>query len=102
WWALLARSWAILASGRGNRHDVAVWCRTQPLRYLPGGIWAPTSRVALVGGSAVDRVATVTAENVVALCAALAVAGAALAAGGRLAWAPLVLAVAIPPAAARL
>jgi len=102
WWALLARSWAILASGRANRRDIAMWCRTQPLRYLPGGIWAPTSRVVLVGGSAVDRLATVTAENVVSLCAALAVGGAALAAGGRLAWAPLVVAVAVPAAAAGL
>jgi hypothetical protein len=102
WWVLLARGWAILASGRANRHDVGVWCRTQVLRYLPGGIWAPTSRVVLVGGSAVDRLATVAAENVVSLCAALAVGGVAFAASGRPAWAALALAAAVPPAAARL
>jgi glycosyltransferase 2 family protein len=102
WWALLARGWAILASGRANRPDVGVWCRTQVLRYLPGGIWAPTSRVVLVGGSAVDRLATVAAENVVSLCAALAVGGVAFAASGRPAWALLALAAAVPPAATRL
>ncbi|MEA2382318.1 MAG: hypothetical protein QOH72_2289 [Solirubrobacteraceae bacterium] len=102
WWALLARGWAILASGRTTRHDVGLWCRTQVLRYLPGGIWAPTSRVALVGGSVVDRLATVAAENVVSLCAALALGGVALAASGRPAWAALVLAAAVPMAATRL
>jgi hypothetical protein len=101
WWTLLARGWAILASGRTTRHDVGQWCRTQVLRYLPGGIWAPTSRVVLVGGSAVDRLATVAAENVVALCAALAVGGAGLAAGGRPLWGALVLAPAAPVLAAR-
>jgi glycosyltransferase 2 family protein len=102
WWVLLARGWAILASGRANRADVGMWCRTQVLRYLPGGIWAPTSRVVLVGGSAVDRVATVAAENLVSLCAALAIGGVALAAAGRPVWAALVLAVAVPFAARRL
>src|SRR3954462_14332495 len=96
WWALLARSWAILASGRANRGDVAMWCRTQPLRYLPGGIWAPTSRVVLVGGTAVDRLATVAAENVVSLCAALGLGGLALALGGRPAWALVALAPVAP------
>src|SRR6201989_194739 len=79
WWTLLARGWAILASGHAAREDMGMWCRTQVLRYLPGGIWAPTSRVVLVGGSAVDRVATVAAENIVSLVAALALGGAALA-----------------------
>ena len=102
WWILLARGWAILASGRTTAGDMGLWCRTQVLRYLPGGIWAPTSRVALVGGSGVDRLATVAAENVVSLCAALAVGGAALAASGRPVAAVLAVAVAIPPAAARL
>jgi hypothetical protein len=102
WWTLLARGWAILASGRTTGHDMGMWCRTQVLRYLPGGIWAPTSRVVLVGGSAVDRLATVAAENVVALCAALALGGAALGLSGRPAWAALVLAPAVPVVAARL
>jgi hypothetical protein len=102
WWTLLARGWAILASGHAARQDMGMWCRTQVLRYLPGGIWAPTSRVVLVGGSAVDRVATVAAENVVSLVAALALAGAALALSGRPMWGLLVAALLIPPAGLRL
>jgi hypothetical protein len=101
WWVLLARGWSILAAGRSEREHMAMWCRTQVLRYLPGGIWAPTSRVVLVGGTATDRIATVAAENVVALCAALAVGGAAFALSGRPLWAILVLAPVAPIAAAR-
>lgn len=96
WWVLLAGGWAVLAGGRWNRGHLGQWCRTQALRYLPGGIWAPVSRVAVVGGSALDRISTVAAENVIALCAALAVGGAALALDGRWAWAPLVLVVVVP------
>jgi glycosyltransferase 2 family protein len=102
WWTLLARGWAILASGHRTRRDMGQWCRTQVLRYLPGGIWAPTSRVVLVGGSPVDRLATVAAENVVALCAALSIGGVAMALGGRPAWAACALAPVVPVAAARL
>ena len=102
WWTLLARGWAILASGHAAREDMGMWCRTQVLRYLPGGIWAPTSRVVLVGGSPVDRVATVAAENVVSLVAALALGGAALALSGRPVWGLLVAALLIPPAGLRL
>jgi glycosyltransferase 2 family protein len=102
WWTLLARGWAILASGRTTGHDMGMWCRTQVLRYLPGGIWAPTSRVVLVGGTTVDRLATVAAENVVALCAALSLGGLALGLSGRPAWAALVLAPVVPVVAARL
>ena len=102
WWTLLARGWAILASGHAARQDIGMWCRTQVLRYLPGGIWAPTSRVVLVGGSPVDRVATVAAENVVSLVAALALGGAALALSGRPVWGLLVAALLIPPAGLRL
>jgi hypothetical protein len=102
WWTLLARGWSILASGRTTRADMGQWCRTQVLRYLPGGIWAPTSRVVLVGGTAVDRLATVAAENVVALCAALSIGGLAMALGGRSAWAACALAPVVPVVAARL
>jgi glycosyltransferase 2 family protein len=102
WWILLARGWSLLAAGRTSRHELGLWCRTQVLRYLPGGIWAPTSRVALVGGSAIDRLATVASENVVSLCAALALGGLAMAAGGRPAWAALVFAPLLPVAGARL
>jgi hypothetical protein len=96
WWVLLAGGWAVLAGGRWSREGVGQWCRTQALRYLPGGIWAPVSRVAVAGGTALDRLSTVAAENLIALCAALTVGGVALAATSRWAWLPLALAVAVP------
>src|SRR4051812_13287103 len=102
WWLLLARGWSLLAAGRTTRGEMGLWCRTQVLRYLPGGIWAPTSRVALVGGSAVDRLATVAAENVASLAAALALGGLAMAASGRPAWGALVLVLFVPVAGVRL
>jgi hypothetical protein len=102
WWLLLARGWAVLVSGRARRPDVAAWCRTQALRYLPGGIWAPASRAVIVRGTVVDKLSTVGAENALALCAALAIAGATLAGAGDLRWLPLVLVLAAPPVAARL
>ncbi len=102
WWTLLARGWALLMSGAWTRADAVTWCRTQALRYLPGGIWAPASRLAVVGGSARVRLSTVAAENVGALCAALAVGGAGLFLSGRPAWLPLVLGLAAPALLARL
>jgi glycosyltransferase 2 family protein len=102
WWVLLARGWALLMSGHATRADVSLWCRTQTLRYLPGGIWAPASRVAAVKGTAQDRLGTVAAENVIALCAALAVGGVALTLSGEPWWLPLALMVIVPVLAARL
>lgn len=101
WWVLLARGWALLVSGAWTRVDAATWYRTQALRYLPGGIWAPASRVAVAGGSARERVSVVAAENVGALCAALVVGGACLAASGRVAWLGLIAAAAVPALLAR-
>src|ERR1700704_406713 len=80
WWLLLARGWAGLATGHSTAEDVGTWCRTQTLRYLPGGVWAPASRVTILRGGWLDRLSTVAAENVIALCTALAVGGVALAA----------------------
>jgi hypothetical protein len=102
WWLLLARGWALLVTGRANREDVRRWCRTQALRYLPGGIWAPVSRATIVPGSLLDRVSTVGAENVVALCCAVSVGGAAMALSGRPVYAAAVPAGALPLIAARL
>ncbi|MEA2126949.1 MAG: glycosyltransferase 2 family protein [Solirubrobacteraceae bacterium] len=102
WWVLLARGWALLMSGRWTRTDAATWCRTQALRYLPGGIWAPASRLAVAEGGAADRLRTVAAENIGALVAGLAVGGLGLALAGRVAWAPLVLAPLAPALLARV
>jgi hypothetical protein len=101
WWVLLARGWALLLRGHVTRHDLGGWTRTQALRYLPGGIWAPASRFVTIRGPAVDRLATVGAENVLALCAALAIGGVALAVAGHPVWLLAVLAAAVPALAAR-
>lgn len=102
WWLLLARGWGILVTGRATAKDVSAWCRTQTLRYLPGGIWAPASRAAIVHGGLVQRLSTVAAENVLALCAALTVGGVALAASGAPLWLALILTIAVPVVAPRL
>lgn len=101
WWLLLGRGWALLSTGHVRRGDISTWCKTQSLRYLPGGIWAPASRVAIVRGSLLDRLSTVAAENLIALCAALALGGLALGLSGDLAWLPLVLVIGAPAIAAR-
>jgi hypothetical protein len=102
WWVLLARGWALLVTGTSRRSDVSVWCRTQAIRYLPGGIWAPASRVTLLPGTLSDKLSTVGAENVIALSAAAAIGGAAFAAAGKLEWLPLAVVVAAPVVASRL
>jgi hypothetical protein len=102
WWVLLAGGWSVLAAGRWTWADVGRWCRTQPLRYLPGGIWAPVSRVAVTEGTALDRVSTVVAENLIALCAAATLGGALLALSGEAVWGLLLLSAAVPLAAGRL
>jgi glycosyltransferase 2 family protein len=102
WWLLLARGWALLVTGRSRRRDVSTWCRTQALRYLPGGIWAPASRVVIVRGSLLDKLATVAAENVIALCAALAIGGVTLAAAGDVRWLALTPVIAAPLLASHL
>ncbi len=102
WWVLLARGWALLVSGTSRRTDISTWCRTQVLRYLPGGIWAPVSRVVAVRGTVLDKFSTVAAENIVALCAALSIGGVSLALTGDLRWLPLALVVVAPVVGSRL
>jgi hypothetical protein len=102
WWLLQARGWSILMRDRLTRHDVSVWCRTQALRFVPGGFWAPASRTTVVRGGPLEKLSTVGAENLVALCAAIALGGGLLAASGRLWWLPLVLLLAVPFLALRL
>ena len=101
WWLLLASGWGLLVAGSVRRSDIGTWCRTQTLRYLPGGLWAPASRVVVVRGRMLDKFATVAAENVIALCAALALGGIALAASGEPAWAALGLVIVVPAVASR-
>jgi uncharacterized membrane protein YbhN (UPF0104 family) len=96
WWLLLASGWGLLVAGSVRRADISTWCRTQALRYLPGGLWAPASRVVAVRGRMLDKFATVAAENVIALFAALALGGLALAAAGRPLWLLAVPALALP------
>jgi len=102
WWLLLAWGWGVLLTGTAQRADIGTWCKTQALRYLPGGFWAPAARVVVVRGRMFDRLATVAAENVIALCAALALGGVALAVSGRIWWLPVALVIALPTAASRL
>jgi hypothetical protein len=102
WWLLLARGWALLVAGRLTRADFSVWCRTQALRFLPGGFWAPASRVTVGEGRMLDRLLTVAGENVLALAAATAVGGAALVATQSVAWLGLTAALAVPAVASRL
>jgi glycosyltransferase 2 family protein len=93
WWLLLARGWAVVLAGRSSRGDIGTWCRTQALRFLPGGFWAPASRATIVHGRTLDKLSTVAAENLLALCAALAIGGVCLGLSGQ--WWYLALAPAL-------
>jgi uncharacterized membrane protein YbhN (UPF0104 family) len=101
WWLLLAGGWGLLLAGQVHRADVGIWCRTQALRYLPGSLWAPASRVVIVRGHLLDRFATVGVEAMLGLCAAVALGGAALALSGRLVWLALALSIALPALVSR-
>jgi uncharacterized membrane protein YbhN (UPF0104 family) len=59
-------------------------------RYVPGGIWAVAARATTVSGRVRDKVAAVTAENVIVCLVSLAVGGAWVA-GVDARWFPLVL-----------
>jgi hypothetical protein len=102
WWLGLGRGWSLILDGRTAWADISVWCRTQALRFLPGGFWAPASRVFVVHGTPLDRLATVAGENVLALSAALTIGGVALAVSGRPLWAGLAVALAAPLAGAHV
>jgi glycosyltransferase 2 family protein len=89
WWLLLASGWGLLVEGRVRRADVGTWCRTQALRYLPGGLWAPASRVVVVRGRMLDKFATV------------ALGGLALSVAGRPLWLLALPALALPTIGSR-
>jgi uncharacterized membrane protein YbhN (UPF0104 family) len=101
WWLLLARGWSLLLSGRTGWHDISVWCRTQALRFLPGGFWAPASRVTVVHGRTLDKLSTVAAENLLALAAAVSIGGLGLGVSGQWLYLALVPALAVPLLASR-
>ena len=100
WWVLLARGWAIVAGGRTSRRDISLWCRTQALRFVPGGIWAPASRAATVQGGAAEKLAAVGGENVLALCAAVCIGGLGMGLGISPWWLALAPVLVVPLLAA--
>ncbi|HZB77231.1 MAG TPA: hypothetical protein VE526_13460 [Solirubrobacteraceae bacterium] len=102
WWLLLANGWALLVEGRTTRRDVSVWCRTQALRFLPGGIWAPASRATVVHGSMAEKIAAVAGENLLALGAAVSLGSIAMAIAGPIWWIGLAPALIAPVLAARV
>jgi hypothetical protein len=95
WWVCLARGWAAIVDDGAPGAAVASWCRTQVARYLPGGIWAVVARATTVRGRTRDKLAAVTAENVVVLMVSLAV-GAAWATVHDPRWLPAVLLLGVP------
>jgi hypothetical protein len=101
WWVLLARGWSLVLTGGSRRRDVSTWCRTQALRFLPGGFWAPASRATIVDGRTLDKLSTVVAENLLALCAAVTIGGVCLAVAGEWWYAALAPALVVPLIAAR-
>jgi hypothetical protein len=95
WWLCLGRGWAELVDDGAPGAAVASWCRTQVARYLPGGICAVVARATTVRGRTRDKLAAVTAENVVVLLVSLAV-GAAWASVHDPRWLPAVLLLGFP------
>jgi hypothetical protein len=95
WWLCLARGWAAILDDGAPGAAVASWCRTQVARYLPGGIWAVVARATTVRGRTRDKLAAVTAENVVVLLVSLGI-GAAWATVHDPRWLPAILLLAVP------
>jgi glycosyltransferase 2 family protein len=95
WWLSLAMGWSALTTEGYHVGPMRSWCKTQVVRYVPGGFWAPVARATTVKGRVRDRVAAVGAENVIVLCMALGV-GAVWAAIHRPLWLPAIVVVALP------
>jgi glycosyltransferase 2 family protein len=95
WWISLAMGWSALTTEGYHVGPMRAWCKTQVVRYVPGGFWAPVARATTVHGRVRDRVAAVGAENVIVLCIALGVGG-AWAAVHRPQWLPLILVAVLP------
>jgi hypothetical protein len=100
WWLCLALGWSALTTEGYHVGPMRAWCKTQVVRYVPGGFWAPVARATTVHGRVRDRVAAVGAENVIVLCIALSVGG-AWAAVHRPLWLPLIVVAVLPMIAIR-
>jgi glycosyltransferase 2 family protein len=95
WWISLAMGWSALTTEGYHAGPMRAWCKTQVVRYVPGGFWAPVARATTVHGRVRDRVAAVGAENTILLFISLGVGG-AWAAVHRPLWLPLILVAALP------
>lgn len=95
WWICLAMGWSALTTEGYHAGPMRAWCKTQVVRYVPGGFWAPVARATTVHGRVRDRVAAVGAENVIVLCVALGVGG-VWGAVHRPLWLPLILVAFLP------
>lgn len=98
YWLSMGRGWAAL-TGERSVPAMATWSRSQILRYIPGGIWAPAARGATVSGRKRDKLATVVVEDSAQLAVAAAIGGVALAGGGASPWWALFAGAAIGPVA---
>lgn len=78
WWGLSA-AWTTLTVGRLDDDLSFRWLRSQLLRYVPGGIWAPISRFVDMDGGRAERTKLLLAETLGILLMALVI-GSALAA----------------------
>lgn len=83
-WGAFALGWAAISHSPQRLPAARTWVRTQLLRYLPGGVWAPAARARSTPRLR-KGVLFVLAENALMVLAALLVASVALA----IAWTPL-------------
>ncbi|PZS03498.1 MAG: hypothetical protein DLM56_08815 [Pseudonocardiales bacterium] len=96
YWLCLAIGWSAVCGGRPSLVGVGLWCKTQALRYIPGGFLAPAARATAVAGRKRDKLAAIIGEAVNQLCVAVALGGLLRAAGGKPFYAVLVVALAVP------
>lgn len=77
-WLALAGGWVALSQADQRAAAARMWVRTQLLRYLPGGFWAPAARARSSSPRLRKGVALVVAENLLLLLAAGLVGSAVL------------------------
>ncbi|MGI8868238.1 MAG: hypothetical protein ACR2F6_05145 [Mycobacteriales bacterium] len=96
YWMMLGKGWEVIAGEPVSRQGMAIWCKTQVLRYVPGSLLAPAARATSVQGRKRDKLAAVIGEQVTSLCAGTTMAGVLLTISGSLIFVPLLLAAAAP------